>query len=613
MSRISPADCRLQSRKSLFSGILLAFLLACGWLLASAPAFEVKAQATDSYAPIFKWAVDNWYQGRPQWHRRWFSTYQASYSDWFWYGEITNGPELPCGPGDVRNWVFNESYLEPGYNGKMASANYFLVECDGSGSTGPWPYNSSTRHWTCGDDYWREPWSPSLPEVCEIQLGKVDPSQNKGPKCPTCFGDPINPGVGNKFEYRVEVPAVGASPLEFAWTYNSKGASSVHTPGDMLGAMRSTVFSRGVEVAEQGGTRTAYVGRPDGNTVRFNSNGTSWVPVAEAHYELNEEISGWRFSDAYGNEEYFDTGGKLLKLTNPDGKTVEIAYDSAGKIESASDEYGRSLAFVYDADGRLQQLSTPDGQVLTFSYQGLFLSEVNYPGGHAVSYLYDESAHVGSPSSEGALTGVLEDGVRVSTTKYDSDRRAYATTLAGGLGAESATYVPSNYHDFVSRADIALANGANRRIDYVAYRGRIVPTSIIDSCSGCVTSTTAYTYDQNGYVQAKQKDGAITNFAIDSLGRETSREEGIDVANPSAGELRTTQTDWSSSHGKPTERRVYSAAGNLTAKSTWTYNSRGQTLTSTQTNPATSTTRTTTTTYCEAADLTNGTCPLLGW
>lgn len=451
----------------------------------------------------------------------------------------------------------------------------------------------------------------NVPEVCTIELGKADYSQNKGPQCP-CFGDPINPGVGNKFEHRVEVPPVGNSPLEFAWTYNSLGASSVHTPGDMLGEMRSTTFSRGIEVTEQGGVRTAFVERPDGNTVRFNNNGSVWVPLAEAHYELIEEINGWRFSDAYGNEEHFDTSGKLLKLTNPDGKAVEIDYDSAGKIESASDEYGRSLVFGYNADGRLQQLSTPDGQILTFSYQGLFLSEVQYPGGLTVAYLYDESAHIGHPASEGALTGVLEDGIRVSTTKYDGNRRAYATTRAGGLDAESAAYIPSNYHDFVSRADIALSNGANRRIDYVAYRGRIVPTTIIDSCSGCATSATTYTYDQNGYVQAKQKDGVTTNYVIDSLGRETVREEGINVANPSAGELRTIQTDWSSSHGKPTERRIYSAAGNLTAKSTWTYNTRGQVLTATQTDPTTSATRTTTTTYCEAADITNGTCPLLG-
>ncbi|WP_246197577.1 RHS repeat domain-containing protein, partial [Pseudoxanthomonas sacheonensis] len=61
-----------------------------------------------------------------------------------------------------------------------------------------------------------------------------------------------------------------------------------------------------------------------------------------------------------------------------------------------------------------------------------------------------------------------------------------------------------------------------------------------------------------------------------------------------------------------TERRVYNAANTLVAKSTYTYNTRGQALTASQIDPATSVARTTTTTYCESSDVIAGTCPLVG-
>jgi RHS repeat-associated protein len=76
--------------------------------------------------------------------------------------------------------------------------------------------------------------------------------------------------------------------------------------------------------------------------------------------------------------------------------------------------------------------------------------------------------------------------------------------------------------------------------------------------------------------------------------------------------LRTTETDWHASFNVPTERRTYDGTNVLVAKSTWTYNTRGQPLTVTQTDPVTSAMRITTTTYCEQADITTGICPLLG-
>ncbi|KAF1708444.1 hypothetical protein CSC73_09205, partial [Pseudoxanthomonas sacheonensis] len=67
----------------------------------------------------------------------------------------------------------------------------------------------------------------------------------------------------------------------------------------------------------------------------------------------------------------------------------------------------------------------------------------------------------------------------------------------------------------------------------------------------------------------------------------------IEAANDTTGKKRTTQTDWHADFRVPTERRVYNAANTLVAKSTYTYNTRGQALTASQIDPATSVARTT--------------------
>jgi RHS repeat-associated protein len=124
------------------------------------------------------------------------------------------------------------------------------------------------------------------------------------------------------------------------------------------------------------------------------------------------------------------------------------------------------------------------------------------------------------------------------------------------------------------------------------------------------TTTSSFTYDANGRTDlATDADNTVTDYDYDSRGLLTQR---IDAKNDTTGRKRTIQTDWHATFAVPTERRLYDANDALVAKTDWTYNSRGQVLTQTQTDPATAVSRTTTTTYCEPADVTAGICPLVG-
>jgi RHS repeat-associated protein len=148
-------------------------------------------------------------------------------------------------------------------------------------------------------------------------------------------------------------------------------------------------------------------------------------------------------------------------------------------------------------------------------------------------------------------------------------------------------------------------------------RSNLLALFAVVSCLGltapahaATTRTDSYTYDANGRSDIDtDARGTTTDYNFSARGLLIQK---IEAANDTGGRKRTTQTDWDPTFAVPSERRTYNAAGTLVGKQTWTYNTRGQPLTSTQIDPATSTSRTTTTTYCEGADVTAGTCPRVG-
>ncbi|MGK9142421.1 type IV secretion protein Rhs [Xanthomonas euvesicatoria] len=86
----------------------------------------------------------------------------------------------------------------------------------------------------------------------------------------------------------------------------------------------------------------------------------------------------------------------------------------------------------------------------------------------------------------------------------------------------------------------------------------------------------------------------------------------VEDANNIASKRRTLQTDWHPSFRVPTDRRTYDANDVLVARTSWTYNTRGQALTVSRTDPSGGPTRVTTQRYCEDSDIAAGNCSLPG-
>ncbi len=480
------------------------------------------------------------------------------------------------------------------------------------------------------------------------------------------MGNPIQCAGGQKQQTEVDIARSGGSPLEFVRYYSSTGFYVSPGSGrarDELGSKwRHTWQSAVVVEPGQAGENTfAYVVRPDGDYRHFRFDGGLWVGREDKSERLQELISGgirtgWAYTAADDSIYRFDADGKWLLLERA-GQTTTLAYSDAstpvsvaprpGLLIRVTDALNRSLEFRYDAQAYLIQVTNADGQIHGFRYgtetvgsrtvsTGL-LAFVDRPGGTSREYRYDEAGHVAQGIAyRGLLTGIVdENGQRYATFKYDIGGRAFQE-WHGSASADllSLKYYGGTYSNATSHTETTSALGAVTRRKFAAVAG-IVRDAGTDRCTdlncSTVTASSTKTYDNNGNPDLfTDFNGVVTDYVFGLPGRETQRVEAANDSLPATTSAkRTIQTDWHPTFRVPTERRTYNASSALEAVSRWAYNTRGQTTARCEIDPTDSlalaytcsaTTapnvaakvRRTVTTYCEQADVTAGTCPLIG-
>ncbi|HEY9143232.1 MAG TPA: DUF6531 domain-containing protein, partial [Arenimonas sp.] len=521
----------------------------------------------------------------------------------------------------------------------------------------------------CADGDWKFPSGfPGDVERCWTEDNQAEDTKNQGqPECKeACAGSGINAATGNKYETDSGYAGEGPWPLEFNWTYNSQSVTSA-ADTSQVGAKRATTFSRKLSWFAQDDLESVYIDRPDGGVLRFDRSGSAWVNSGTGGETLTgNPQTHWVLEDEAGRRDHYDAAGRLLYLDDPNGRRITLEYDGNGRVVAAVDPQGRSLVLQYNVDGNLERLSLPDGGFVDFSYsiEGQ-LTEVTYPDGKSIQYLYDEAAHNSSNETD-LLTGILDEtGARKLTVTYDAYGKAIAS-LTGGLVSRSNSYIDSGkrYH---SSAQVNLPGGATRDVTFGIERGHALVRSATTSCTDCTPVTTTYEYDGLGRVASKGENGIYTTYEHNARGLEINRREGMSPDQPPscpagstyysdsygtrcgggscwasspfpgsqsgepfgypteqyscllpatyvgiAGASREIQTDWHADFRVPVARRVLDHAGTLVAHTQWTHNARGQVLTETQLDPASSATRSTQYTYCEATGVSTGTCPMVG-
>ena len=302
---------------------------------------------------------------------------------------------------------------------------------------------------------------------------------------------------------------------------------------------------------------------------------TTWTPDADIVGSLVQlfapvvppatvgAAAGWRYTNENDEVETYDVAGKLLTITNRAGLVQTLTYSDgtavapnggyvlsatglatatvlpAGRLIRVTDPAGRTLQYGYDASGRVVKATDPAGGAYLYTYSGLLLTDnltsVKYPDGKVRTYLYGEAANVSATPATGvsyahALTGILdENGVRYASWTYDAQGRATSSehgAFGSGIDHVGLAYgvVDANGNSTTTVTD---PKGTLRGYTFSTLLGVVKNTGISGlPCKGCAAS---FTYDANGNVASRTDfKGNKTCYAYDLVRNlETVRIEGI--------------------------------------------------------------------------------------
>ncbi|MFO7574581.1 MAG: FG-GAP-like repeat-containing protein, partial [Bacteroidales bacterium] len=202
-------------------------------------------------------------------------------------------------------------------------------------------------------------------------------------------------------------------------TYNGRETTE-YLPGYKRRESTTDAMGNVLHIKENNNTNltTSYVYHSSGQVKQTVSAGNT-VTVDFDEYGRPETIT----SQNSGTEKYtFNAFGELTRTINAKGDTVSYNYDNLGRITSITEPEGTttysyvtsgnglqqissvsgpgvSYSYQYDSYGRLTQLSKTisNGPVLTVTYSYDShgnIDEITYPGGFAISHLYDINGYL---------------------------------------------------------------------------------------------------------------------------------------------------------------------------------------------------------------------------
>ena len=313
---------------------------------------------------------------------------------------------------------------------------------------------------------------------------------------------------------------------------------------------------------------------------------------------------------------YFNSAGRLIRIEDRNSAwKIEFAYDS-DRLIAATDHTGRQLLFDYQ-NNRLTTIHLPDGQSVVYGYDAnRNLQSVLYPDTTTKTYHYNE-AGLSDANDPHALTGITDNGQRFSTYAYDTKGQVRLSQLHTATGTAEKV-------ELVYTGDTQVAvTGPNGNVTNYTLSSTSGYRRVVSAAASNGTASNTYS-------------GALTFETRDHLLNVTRFEYAADNAYANARydafgtpDERKTVTVRDASYRVTSKQTQAKSGATYVTKQTqaFVYNTRGQTIAmcivdasnataaayacdSTAVAPAG--VRKIISTYCEQADVTAGTCPLVG-
>ena len=553
----------------------------------------------------------------------------ACSASWSWEGGITN-LQYDHGMLDYFQHYFDISLMDSHFHdGQCVDPNNFhgITSCE--------------RDVLCPAGYTNQLDINSGVSYCFRAQPAPDPNKNKG--CCNNGGTspstayPISIGTGNKFLSETDIAAI-AGGLEFRRSYNSLNPSASTVIG--TGWQHNYNLSLDVETNLTVGdfTGVALATRGDGRVLKFSqvTGSTTWTSDADIADRLvnvidgSGNVTGHQFIESSSDRvETYNLSGQLTAINDSRrAQTFALTYDANNILTTVTDRAGRQLQFGYDGQGRIKDVFGPDLAHWQYAYDASNnLTLVTTPTGTTRVYAYENTSY---PS---ALTGITdENGVRYVTYAYDTQGRASSENLWSGAGQTLPVNQFALLFPATNQTLVTDPLSTQRTYQFEVQQGSIVLDSVSQPCTvsicGAYATIKSRSYDPTTGLTSSTTDfnGNTTTYAYD-----TTRDiETQHVEASGTTSQRTIATVPDPNFHVPDQRTVANASGvtnGTEALTKWFYNARGQVLFRCEIDPAVSGAssyacnssgsaptgvRKWSYTYCEQADVSAGTCPLVG-
>jgi RHS repeat-associated protein len=308
--------------------------------------------------------------------------------------------------------------------------------------------------------------------TCSIQT-PAPASQRAAASVNVGVGNPINILTGNKYQREEDMaPLPGVLGLEIVRHYNSRFSGSGDVPG-LVG--RGWKLSYETLLVASGPMIQVF--QADGTSFMFsrdlvNPALATGVDPASGKITIRRQRNGgeeylWRWVD--GRELSFDRHGRLQQIKAATGEAVSLLYDPKGLLVKVTDPQGRSLRIAYpdrktagrgDRFRGIQSIDSPLGR---FSYEHGSISpagraagaqrqllanlvRVRYPAtGQGREYYYEDARRPTLLTGIGIVNGADAAGraqkvQRHATYAYDDAGRGVLSTHANGVGKVTLSF-----------------------------------------------------------------------------------------------------------------------------------------------------------------------------
>ncbi len=391
------------------------------------------------------------------------------------------------------------------------------------------------------------------------------------PSGPKAVGEPVDVTTGNMYLQQVDHVLPGAGhQIHVQRTYNSQSTST-----GLFGKGWATAYDESLQIYD---ANTIRLKEADGRATYFGrsigSSGPFLALEGDFHGQITPNAGGYALSLKDGSVHQFNSTGRLLSLSDPNGNLTSLQYNLSGKLSSVTDPFGRILSFLVNLNGRVISIADTTGIIADYTYGG---------GGELLTVTYaDNSGYVFAYDSALRLTSVSDKlGNVLEAHAYDSQGRATTSQKHGGVELYTLTYVSA------TRTDVTDALGRVTKYFFDKTKARNVVTSVegLCSCGGGGSQVTTWTYDNNLNVTSSTDAlGRITSYTYDSAGNVLTVIDPTGTITYTYNSLGQVFTRTDQMGGVTTN--TYSSTGNLlTTKdvlnntTTFTYDSHGQLLT----------------------------------